>query len=74
MGAVVLASDTPFSREVLEGYDRAYYFDPFRPEELAALMEEVMQTGGNREVNRSENRTDRNGSGWARVLSELVSL
>ena len=74
MGAVVLASDTPFSREVLEGYDRAYYFDPFRPEELAALMEEVMQTGGNREVNRSENRTDRNESGWARVLSELVSL
>ena len=41
VGAIVLASDTPFSREVLNGYENAYFFDPFRPEELAALMEQV---------------------------------
>lgn len=40
-GAIVLASDTAFSREVLQGYENAYYFDPFRPEELAGLMEAV---------------------------------
>ncbi|MBQ7089049.1 MAG: glycosyltransferase [Clostridia bacterium] len=41
-GAIVLASDTAFSREVLEGYENAYFFDPFKPEELADLMERVV--------------------------------
>lgn len=40
-GAIVLASDTPFSHEVLDGYANAYFFDPFQPEQLAALMEQV---------------------------------
>ena len=42
VGTVVLASDCPFSREVLENYENAYFFDPFKPEELAELMERVM--------------------------------
>lgn len=42
MRTIVLASDTPFSREVLEGYENAYYFDPFKPEELASFMELVI--------------------------------
>ena len=41
-GTIVLASDTAFSREVLDGYENAYFFDPFRPQELAALMERVI--------------------------------
>lgn len=41
-GTIVLASDTAFSREVLEGYPNAYFFDPFRPQELADLMERVL--------------------------------
>ena len=41
VGAIILASDTAFSREVLAGYENAYFFDPFRPEELAELMEAV---------------------------------
>lgn len=40
-GAIVLAADTPFAREVLDGYENAYFFDPFKPEELATLMEQV---------------------------------
>ena len=43
VGTIVLASDCPFSREVLEGYENAYFFDPFRPDELASLMEQVIQ-------------------------------
>lgn len=39
---IVLASDCPFSREVLDGYENAYFFDPFKPQELAALMEQVI--------------------------------
>lgn len=40
-GTIVLAADTPFSREVLDGYENAYFFDPFQPEQLAGLMERV---------------------------------
>ncbi len=42
VGTIVLASDCPFSREVLDNYESAYFFDPFKPEELAELMERVM--------------------------------
>lgn len=41
-GAIVLASDTAFSREVLADYENAYFFDPFKPQELADLMERVI--------------------------------
>lgn len=42
-GTIVLASDTAFSREVLDGYPNAYFFDPFQPQELADLMERVIR-------------------------------
>lgn len=41
LGTVVLASDCPFSREVLDGYENAYFFDPFEPEQLKELMKQV---------------------------------
>lgn len=43
VGGLVLASDTPFCREVLEGYKDCRFFDPFSPEELAGLMKEVIE-------------------------------
>ncbi len=43
VGGLVLASDTPFCREVLEGYPDCRFFDPFSPEELAGLMKEVIE-------------------------------
>ena len=42
VGTVVLAADTPFARELLEGYENGYFFDPFRPGELAELMKKVI--------------------------------
>jgi glycosyltransferase involved in cell wall biosynthesis len=42
VGGRILASDCPFCHEVLDGYDRVKYFDPFKPEELADLMEGVI--------------------------------
>lgn len=39
-GAPILAADTPFAREILDGYDAARFFDPFDPTALAALMRE----------------------------------
>ena len=41
-GVPVLAADTPFTKEVLHGYENAWYFDPFKPEELADLMKKVI--------------------------------
>jgi len=42
MGTVVLASDCPFSREVLQGYDNAYFFNPFSVCQLTDLMRKVI--------------------------------
>ncbi|SKB86488.1 Glycosyltransferase involved in cell wall bisynthesis [Lachnospiraceae bacterium] len=42
-GVPVLAADTPFTREVLFGYDNARFFDPFSPEELAQLMRKIIR-------------------------------
>jgi glycosyltransferase involved in cell wall biosynthesis len=42
-GTYVLASDCPFSREILEGYDRAALFDPFDAEALAKRMRALLE-------------------------------
>lgn len=41
-GTVILASDCPFSHEILDGYDNAYFFDPFNKVELIELMKKVI--------------------------------
>ena len=38
LGRPVIAADTPFAREILSGYDKAEFFDPFDPAALAELM------------------------------------
>lgn len=41
-GALILAADTEFAHEILDGYANAYYFDPFNPTELFELMYKVI--------------------------------
>lgn len=41
-GAWIIASDCPFSHEVLEGYPNCEYFDPFNATQLADCMERVI--------------------------------
>ena len=41
-GSIILTSDCPFSREILEEYQNAYYFNPFNYEKLADLMSNVI--------------------------------
>lgn len=36
-----LAADLPYARDVLAGYENAYFFDPADPEDLASLMTSV---------------------------------
>lgn len=42
-GAVILSADCEYAHEILENYPNAYFFDPNKPEELAALMEQVLR-------------------------------
>ncbi len=55
-GAIVLAADTPFSRELLDEYENAYFFDYKSEMELASLMEKVIKG----EIVRKKSQTIRN--------------
>lgn len=72
VGTIVLASNCPFSREVLDGYENAYFFDPFKPQELAALMERVI-TGDIVKKVPIKAESDRSDS-WLRILKEVVNF
>ena len=39
--SLIIAADCQYSRETLNGYTNAYFFDPFKPEKLAELMKKV---------------------------------
>lgn len=65
-GTLILAADTEFAREVLAGYANAYYFDPFNPIELAALMNKVI-TGEITKKQVSEKTSVRNT--WAEMIA-----
>ncbi len=78
IGTLVLASDCPFCKEVLNGYENAYYFDPFDPVRLSELMSSVMEgrivrkslpdAGAGQEHREEENVS----SGWAAVVDVLT--
>jgi glycosyltransferase involved in cell wall biosynthesis len=38
---IVLAADCPSSHEVLDGYENAYFFNPFHEEELVVLVRDI---------------------------------
>lgn len=42
LGSLVLAADLPYAREVLDGYENAYFFNPDSPDQLAELMNRVI--------------------------------
>lgn len=72
MGSIVLASDCPFSREVLRGYPNAYFFDPFKPEQLAELMKNVAV--GNIAKKNVKEESDKTADTWKSVLAEVLRI
>nr|WP_309098432.1 glycosyltransferase [Fredinandcohnia onubensis] len=70
MGTVILASDCPFSREVLDGYENAYYFDPFNPQQLAELMGKVLSGQIRKEA--TDKTINKLNSGWQPVIDILL--
>lgn len=71
-GTIILASDCEFSRELLDDYENAYFFNPFNVEELVSLMEKVI-TGKIVKKQIIENRETKENS-WKSVVDELVRL
>ncbi len=57
LGSLVLAADLPYAREVLDGYNNAYFFDPASPNQLAALMSKVIAGSIVRSPNSGKNET-----------------
>ncbi len=72
MNSIVLASDCPFSTEVLENYENAYFFDPFKPDELAKLMKKVLFLQITRNSTEDINQKVEVSS-WQRIANEVLS-
>ena len=73
VGGRMIVSDCPFCHEVLEGYKRAAYFDPFDPAALAELMQKAMAGDlfGADHID-SENSEGSTESGWKYVIEEIL--
>ncbi len=74
-GGLILASDCPFCHEVLEGYGGARYFNPFRPDELASLMEQAMDGRLFTDVlSESVTHHDDGKNGWMQMIDILENI
>ena len=72
VGTIILASDCPFSREVLDGYANAYFFNPFKPNELADLMKKVLKGEISKKTIDTQNKKKKNS--WEIICGILVDL
>lgn len=71
MGCIILASNCAFSREVLNGYENAYFFNPFKPEELAELMQQVI-SGAIEKKSVKDNIADNQHNTWEDVVYDVI--
>ena len=69
IGTIILASNTPFSHEILDGYENAYFFNPFNADELAILMKKCID----KEIvlKRIYRPCFENSNSWDRIVSIL---
>jgi glycosyltransferase involved in cell wall biosynthesis len=74
VGGRIIASDCPFSHEILDGYGRAVFFDPFDPGKLAEIMEKSMSGDEFRQVQDKGDIIDRSESGWKRIIDIIINL
>jgi len=74
-GAPIIAADRRYARETLEGYDNAYYFDPFAPCGPAELMKSaVMGEMQRTDVNTENKQTPPAESGWKKVYEYILGF
>lgn len=70
--APILASDMPFSREILGGYENARFFNPDNPQELASLMKECIL--GKFRYTRPKGKFSMDNAGWENVIKLIKEL
>ena len=70
MGAIILAADTPFARELLDGYENAYFFDYKDSKKLAELMKQVIVGDIQRKPCNNQTTTEENS--WLKIIREIV--
>lgn len=69
VGALIFVADCEYSREILNGYKNSYFFDPFKPEQLAQLMERAI--GGQIDLYHEEKSIINNEESWSLLLKIL---
>ena len=72
LNAMILVSDCPFAREILNDYENAYFFNAFKPEELAQLMEKVMS--GEIELKSADEFVRTQEDSWKKVIDCLYKM
>lgn len=69
VNSLILAADCQYSRETLNGYKNAYFFNTFKPNELAELMKRVI----NKEIKLySNDYNEVNSDGWNVITDRIV--
>lgn len=74
IGSFILASDSDFSKEILDKYKNCKFFNPFKPEELANHMENIIL--GNIKYENLEGRNLENADmdTWKIMIDEILML
>lgn len=72
-GTVILAADCAYAREVLEGYENAYFFDYHSSEALAALMRRVLRGDILRKESISDSQEETENS-WCKIVDILQEI
>ena len=71
VNALIFAADCQYARESLDGYQNAYFFHPFAPEQLAELMKQAIE--GNIQLNTEPKKTIRpNTKTWNVILDAIT--
>ena len=75
-GAIILASDCEFSHELLDGYDNAYFFNPFDEAELINLMRKVATGKITRKKQKNEKDVGNveNKNTWDEVIDQILKV
>lgn len=71
-GAPIIASDTFFSHEILDGYENAKFFKFDNPQELASLMKECIL--GKFRYTRTQDNFSMDNAGWRNVINLIKEL
>lgn len=70
VGAVILAADCEYAHEVLDGYENAFFFDPFKPAKLVELMILYIDKRITRTINNDKKIPGM--SSWQMLISKIV--